>query len=572
MSKRNISVKADTKMKSISDATLEERAKAAGVRYKKSVNQRDIRRDVLAIIPEETARRFRIAAIGRNKKKNTVELIMVDPHDIQALNVLRFLAKKTGERFEIFLVEEPVFDAVLSLYETTERALKEVVDTMKDEANAQQGEEEDGGQVSSGVLKDAPVAKLVEVIIRHAVDGKASDIHIEPTENEYRVRYRVDGILRHSLTLPKGVGKAVVARVKILALLKIDERRKPQDGRFHVQKSGGKRIDFRVSTFPVIEGEKVVMRVLDKDQGTSDLKSLGLLGKSYEVFDERIRDPYGIILLTGPTGSGKSTTLYGFLRILNTENTNIVTLEDPVEYFIEGINQSQVRPDIGYTFANGLRSILRQDPNIIMVGEIRDAETAELAIHSALTGHLVFSTLHTNNALGAIPRLIDMGVEPFLLSASVRAVGAQRLVRRICENCKRKARINKSYLNDIAREFESVQDEEIEKYGIDAGLVRRQPLTFYEGAGCEECGNLGYKGRVAIYEIFEVDRDVQDLLGENKNISENALQSMARNQHMITLKQDGILKAVMGLTTLAEVDRVTESDVAVGGDMTDDAG
>lgn len=551
---------------------LKERAQKYGVRYKEFVRPNDVKKDVLFIIPEETARRFNMATIARNEADNTIEIIATNPQNIQGLNVLRFLAKKTGERFEVFLVNESTLQPVLALYESAERALKDVVRTIEEDKRA----DVEGNNTSSEdtadtkILKDAPVAKLVEVVVRHAIEGKASDIHIEPAEKEYRVRYRVDGVLHHSLTLPKNVGQAVVARVKILAVLKIDEKRKPQDGRFHFTKDKN-RIDFRVSTFPVIEGEKVVMRVLDKNRGLGDLKTLGLMGKSYDIFNERIHDPYGIILITGPTGSGKSTTLYGFLRILNTEDTNIVTLEDPVEYFIEGINQSQVRPDIGYTFANGLRSILRQDPNVIMVGEIRDGETAELAIHSALTGHLVFSTLHTNDAIGAIPRLLDMGVEAFLLAAAARAVAAQRLVRRICEHCKQKAHIPKGYETRIQQIIEGVDPAEIKKYGL-ASRDRLNRLEFYEGKGCEECSDTGYKGRVAIYEVFEINRDVQDFLGGSEHVSDAKLHDLAEKQHMITIKQDGIFKALLGYTTLAEVDRVTEGEVLVGGDMTDDTG
>ncbi len=337
------------------------------------------------------------------------------------------------------------------------------------------------GKKREEVLKDAPVTKLVQVIISHAIEGHASDIHIEPMDHDYRVRYRVDGVLHVSLILPKGIGPVVISRIKILANLKIDEKRKPQDGRFRLV-SGGKEIDFRVSTLPVIDGEKIVLRILDKEEGVSNIASLGLMGSANENMMLAIKETYGMILLTGPTGSGKSTTLYALLKILNNEERNIITLEDPIEYELEGLNQSQIKPEIGYTFASGLRTILRQDPNIIMVGEIRDAETAELAVHAALTGHLMFSTLHTNTAIGAIPRLIDMGIEPFLLSSSLRLVAAQRLVRKICEECKEEEKVADSVKAQLIEELKDVSEEELKKYGVDL----KAEVKLYHGKGCDE--------------------------------------------------------------------------------------
>jgi type IV pilus assembly protein PilB len=410
---------------------------------------------------------------------------------------------------------------------------------------------------------------LVQVIIRHAVDGRASDVHIEPIEGKYRVRFRVDGILHSSLVLPDEVGRAVVARVKILSNLKIDEKRKPQDGRFKLEgaEAVGNSVDFRVSTLPVVEGEKVVMRVLDKSQGNFDLMSLGIMGRNYEVMMREIKNPFGIILMTGPTGSGKSTTLYGFLQILNKEERNIITLEDPVEYYVEGVNQSQIKPEIGYTFANGLRSILRQDPNIIMVGEIRDSETAELAIHAALTGHLVFSTLHTNDSIGAIPRLIDMGIEPFLVAYSLRVTAAQRLVRKICEKCNQEKEMPPNITQRIKDTLKNVTTEELKKYGINS----LEKLKFYEGKGCEACGRTGYKGRIAICEVLELNESIQQVILENGG-SEVKLRDEAEKQGMLTMKQDGFLKVLKGMTTLAEVERLTEGSRTVGGDTEDDKG
>lgn len=533
-----------------------------------SIDIHNIDRNVLRIIPEETVRKYRLSPFSR--EENVVKVAMEDPHDIQALNVLRFLARKENVEFEIFIADRALLNSLLEVYDSTEEILKDVVQTFKDEQETlddldqNKKSKENFSEITS--IQDAPVAKLVDVISKHAIDGKASDIHIEPIDDEYRVRFRVDGILHSSLTLPKDVGKAVVARIKILSNLKIDEKRKPQDGRFRME-NDTKRIDFRVSTLPVLEGEKVVLRVLDKNSGLGDMESLGLMGKNFRIFNKRIYDPYGIVLITGPTGSGKSTTLYAFLRALNKVTTNIITLEDPVEYYLDGINQSQVRPEIGYTFASGLRSILRQDPNVIMVGEIRDSETAELSIHAALTGHLVFSTLHTNTAIGAIPRLIDMGLEGFLLASSLKVVAAQRLVRRVCEKCKIEEKITKEMEDSIRKKLSLLEEEDIKQYGVDL----QKPFVFYKGKGCEHCGGSGYKGRLAIYEVLEVD-DVISSLMVRQHVSDIEIEKQAIAQGMMFMKQDGFLKALQGQTTLAEIERVTEGKASVGGDMDDDAG
>jgi len=530
------------------------------------IDEKNIGASVLRIIPEETAQKYQMVSIGR--EGNIVRVAIEDPQNIQALNVLRFLARKEGVEFEVVSADRSLISKVIQRYESTEKVLENVVKTFKDEKEEYEDvtfeQNKNTSQVTS--YQDAPVAKLVDVIAKHAIEGKASDIHIEPIEKEYRVRFRVDGILHASLTLPKEVGRAVVARIKILSNLKIDEKRKPQDGRFRME-NGGKRIDFRVSSLPVIEGEKVVMRVLDKDSGLSDMESLGLLGKNFKIFNKRIHEPYGIILITGPTGSGKSTTLYTFLRMLNKITTNIITLEDPVEYYLEGINQSQVRPEIGYTFASGLRSILRQDPNVIMVGEIRDSETAELSIHAALTGHLVFSTLHTNTAIGAIPRLIDMGLESFLLASSLRVVAAQRLVRRICKDCKQAIEISDTIEVSIKETLQLLDPEDIKEYDVDLS----KKLVFYKGKGCDACGDTGYKGRLAIYEVLEVGDEIAAMMTQ-PHVSDAMIEKQAQKQGMMFMKQDGLLKALQGFTTLEEVERVTEGKASVGGDMEDDKG
>ncbi|MFH0969465.1 MAG: GspE/PulE family protein [Patescibacteria group bacterium] len=549
-----------SKMKDPEEVKLTERSKELGVPYVYKIPSK-IDKKVLFIIPENLAEKHQMAAFSR--EEDIIKVAMVNINNIEALNVLRFLTRKEGLQMEIYLANLNGIQEALKQYSTPERITAEAARSLEAEEKEFKKTKVTGGEKIKEILQDAPVAKLVEVIIKHAIEGRASDIHIEPVDEKYRVRFRVDGILHSSLDMPKEVGKAVVSRIKILSNLKIDEQRKPQDGRFQIR-DNGKITDFRISTLPVVEGEKTVMRVLDRSNQLFDLKSLGLLGRNYEIFERRIKDPYGIILITGPTGSGKSTTLYGFLKILNQEERNIVTLEDPVEYYIGGINQSQIKPEIGYTFANGLRSILRQDPNVIMVGEIRDNETAELSIHSALTGHLVFSTLHTNNAVGAIPRLIDMGVESFLLASSLRVVAAQRLVRRICENCKEEVEIPEEVSNEVKNELSGISEEELKKYEIDLS----KKLTFYRGKGCEECGNLGFKGRMAIYEVIEVNDKIQELIVSGKG-SDLEIKEQVKKDGVITMRQDGILKVLKGIIDMSEIERVTKGSMSIGGELED---
>lgn len=524
-----------------------------------------INKEVVGIISEDVARKYKMAVF--EKAENVAKIAMVDPQDFEALNVLRFIAENAKVEFEIYLTESGVLENIVDQYGGAEKAVAEAMMSLQesdyDELFEMQREDE---TKKDEVIQDAPVTKLLSVIIKHAIEGKASDIHIEPVDKECRVRFRVDGILHSSLSVPKEVGRAVISRIKILSNLKIDEKRKPQDGRFRVVENGHP-VDFRVSTLPVVDGEKVVLRLLDKENKVVDLETMGLYGRGREVALKHIRDPYGIILITGPTGSGKSTTLYSFLQILNKEERNIITLEDPVEYSIEGINQSQIRPEIGYTFASGLRSILRQDPNVIMVGEIRDGETAELSIHAALTGHLVFSTLHTNSSIGAIPRMVDMGIEPFLLSSSLQVVAAQRLVRKICSGCKEEVEVPNSVLEFVKKELAEINPEEIKAYGVDVAAG----LKFFQGKGCEACNKSGYKGRVAIFEALEIDNEIKEIITEKRD-NEQDIERHAKKQGMVTIKQDGILKALKGLTTLSEVERVTEGSLSIGGEMEDDKG
>lgn len=523
-----------------------------------------INEEVLNIISKDIAFQNKIVAFERNKKK--IKIGIVDPSNIAALNILRFIAEEKKFEINLYLVSQEMFSEMIAQYSGgTQKAIEEVMEILDNE----EGTEVDRKKESEDEKEDiqsAPVAKLLSVIIRHAVDGNASDIHIEPVSNNYRVRFRVDGVLHSSLDVPRGVGRAVISRIKILSNLKIDEKRKPQDGRFSTNEEGHK-VDFRVSTLPVVDGEKIVMRLLDTSNKVIDFEGMGIMGKGSEILLKNIKEPFGIILLTGPTGSGKSTTLYACLDILNKEERNIITLEDPIEYSITGVNQSQINPEIGYTFASGLRSILRQDPNIIMVGEIRDSETAELTIHAALTGHLVLSTLHTNSSIGAIPRLVDMGIEPFLISSSLKVVAAQRLVRRICLECKQEVKVNDTIKKYIHDQVDILPKEEIEKYGLDLS----EGLHIYRGKGCEACENSGYKGRIAIFEAVEVNNEVREIISE-KNGSELDIINYVEHQGMIKIKQDGILKVLKGLTTLEEVERVTEGSKSIGGAIEDDKG
>lgn len=538
---------------SVSDSNLS-RSDSEVAKLEKSPKKIDSA--VIGIIPEEVARKYRIAAFERSG--NMIKIAMVDAHDIGALNALRFVAEKGGVELEMYSVEQDIFDEILKSYSGPTEILKAAVQSFNEnvileEDNSAFGDDNKRNEI----LKDAPVTKLVQVIISHAIEGRASDIHIEPMDKDYRVRFRVDGTLHINLIIPKEIGPAVISRIKILANLKIDEKRKPQDGRFRTT-NDGKEIDFRVSTLPVISGEKVVMRILDKDQGLANVESLGLMGTALEDVKKSISETYGMILFTGPTGSGKSTSLYSLLKILNQEERNIITLEDPIEYNLDGLNQSQIKPEIGYTFASGLRTILRQDPNVIMVGEIRDSETAELAVHAALTGHLMFSTLHTNTALGAIPRLIDMGIEPFLLASSLRIVVAQRLVRQVCSNCKKEKAIPDSVRKAIAAEMEKISASEMKKYGVDSNTE----LKFFQGAGCDVCNGTGIKGRVAIYEAILVNDNIRSIITE-KGGGEDLLEKERERLGILTMKQDGILKVVKGLTTIEEIDRVTEGSITL---------
>lgn len=508
-----------------------------------------INKDVIELISKETLATYKFVPF--ELVNNVLKVALTDPTNLAALGALEFLAQKRNSRLELYITSLTSFQSVFRKSESITRevsqALKEVVE--KEQLEEQRKAVKTSAKIEEKLVDEAPISKIVDVIIRHAIEGRASDIHIEPSEEDLRVRYRIDGVLHSSLILPKSIHPAVISRIKILSNLKIDEQRLPQDGRFHISLDG-KPIDFRVSTFPTVIGEKIVLRILDKSTGAPSLEDLGIYGHQLEIVLDSIKKPHGMFLVTGPTGSGKSTTLYSILSSLNKPGVNIVTLEDPVEYFMDGVNQAQIRPEINLTFASGLRSILRQDPNIIMVGEIRDRETSELAVNSALTGHLVFSTLHTNSAVGAIPRLVDMGIEPFLLTASLNLLAAQRLVRKVCEKCKVEQKPSESIRIVIQNELAKIPKKDLE------GVNVIDPKVWI-GQGCSVCNNSGYKGRIGIYEILDITKKIQEMITDRKpgvKIEEYAV----AEEGFLLMKQDGILKALRGLTTVEEVVRATK--------------
>jgi len=499
----------------------------------------------LEMIPEETARYYQM--IPLQKRDKMLEIGMVFPDDIRAQEALKFLSRQQNYTYQIFLITPSSFRNVLRQYRSLKRevglALEELESDLKEE------KEEENLPEYERITEEAPVTKIVAVILKHAVEGLASDIHIEPTRDKLRVRFRLMGVLHSSIFLPMRIHPAIIARVKILSNLKIDETRIPQDGRFSI-KLNEKTIDFRVSSFPTTLGEKVAIRVLDPSLGLGSFDQLGLDGRNLRVVQEAIKRPHGMVLSTGPTGSGKTTTLYAILQLLNKEGSNIVTLEDPVEYFIGGINQSQVRPEIGYDFALGLRHILRQDPNIIMVGEIRDEETASLAIHSALTGHIVLSTLHTNDAVGVVPRLVDMGIKSYLLPPTLQLVIAQRLVRKLCKDCREKIAPKPKIKEMIEKELDLLPQETKKEINIP------KPLMIYTNKGCKKCNDTGYSTRIALFEILSMSEALADAI--LKDPSESNILKEAKAQGMITMKQDGIIKVIKGITTIEEVLRVAE--------------
>lgn len=510
----------------------------------------EIPKEVLMLVPEPIARRHGIIAFDQDGSK--LKLGMTDPDD---LSIREAIKKKTDMVVVPFLMSKSSLKHGLKQYHTSiEAEFAKIVQT------EDQQEASNTGEVTEKLkemAEEIPVVRVVDTLLEYAVFEKASDIHIEPLEKEVMVRYRIDGVLHDVMTLPKVIQPALVARIKVISNLKIDEHRLPQDGRFKIEKDSYK-ISFRVSTIPVFDGEKVVMRLLDETARALTLEELGFSGQNHEVITRSIKKPHGALLVTGPTGSGKSTTLYTVLSMLNTKNVNISTIEDPIEYHMPGINQMQVNPKIGLTFAVGLRALLRQDPNIIMIGEIRDSETAEEAVHAALTGHIVLATLHTNNAAGALPRLLDIGVEPFLIASTVNAVVGQRLTRSICQECKEEYHIEAEYEEALRKEFDIdgllvvMKKQKV----IDEKVKSLTEVAFYRGRGCDKCGHSGYKGRKGIYEVLEVSNEIQDLIIKHAPTSQ--IQEKAIEQGMIMMWQDGFIKAAQGLTTTDEVLRVSK--------------
>jgi len=490
-------------------------------------------------VPKNLAEHYQLVPFDIDPGKKTLSVAMANPLDLETVE---FLEKKTNFRVLPHLADpQQVKDTIKQGY--AQEITEEVTEALKSTAEEKLKKAPDLSNLGE-VIKEAPIAKVVAIILEFAMKSRASDVHIEPEEDETRVRYRIDGILQEKLLLPKRIHDAVVSRIKILSDLKIDEKRVPQDGRFNFTADGAE-VDLRVSTAPTVYGEKAVMRLLKKSQKIPDMPELGLRGKALRDFKEAISRPHGIVLVCGPTGSGKTTTLYSALSIVSTSKVNVMTVEDPVEYQIEGVNQVQVNPRAGLTFSSALRSFLRQDPDIIMVGEIRDEETAALAVHAALTGHLVFSTLHTNDAAGAIPRLLDMKTESFLLVSSLNAVVAQRVVRKICPHCKEEYAPPPEVVEDIKKVLGSFLDES-----------KKANIKLYKGKGCSECGNTGYYGRVGIFEVFLVNDEIAKLILQKS--AGGDIQKAAIRAGMLTMTQDGYLKAIEGGTTLEEILRVVK--------------
>ncbi|MBL7154892.1 MAG: type II/IV secretion system protein [Candidatus Portnoybacteria bacterium] len=506
--------------------------------------------EVLKEIPEEAAAFYRFIPLAR--QENVLEIGMIDPGDLKAKEALRFITRQSGLETKLFIISPADFKNVLKQYRTLRGEVSKALEELAKELEAEERVKPLKGkaeEIAKQIVAEAPVTKIVAVILRHAIEDRASDIHIEPVEAQVKVRFRVDGVLYTGLLLPQEIQAAIISRIKILSNLKIDETRIPQDGRFHTVITGQKT-DFRVSTFPTVGGEKAVLRVLDPTVGLRSFSELGIRDYNLEILEKAIKQPFGMILLTGPTGSGKTTTLYAILNQLNREGVNIVSLEDPVEYYIKGINQSQIKPEIDYTFASGLRHILRQDPDVIMVGEIRDKETAGLAIHAALTGHILLSTLHTNNALGVIPRLVDMGIGSFLLPTSLNLAIAQRLVRRLCEKCKKEIIAPPRVIKIIEEELAKLSPTQRKAFPLE------KPLKIYRPVGCKFCGNKGTKDRIALFEMLMMTPQLEEII--NKELTETRIKEEAQRQGMITMRQDGISKVLQGLISFEEMLRVVE--------------
>lgn len=492
--------------------------------------------EALGLVPEAVVQRFNLIPFLFDPKTRTLSIAMGNPVDLDAIT---FVRQKTNLNIKAFAASPSAVKAAIDM-QYKQELVGQVGEALKETEQPGKTKTVDSTQIAQ-IIKEAPIAKIVSTILEYAVKSRSSDVHIEPQDDRVRVRYRIDGILYDRLSLPKSVQEAVISRIKILSEMKIDEHRTPQDGRFNF-KIDDKEVDLRISVLPANHGEKIVMRLLRKSGGIPTLQQLGLEGTALRALEVNMLRPHGIILVCGPTGSGKTTTLYSVLNKLNSPKVNIMTLEDPVEYEMPGINQVQINSQVGLTFASGLRAFLRQDPNIILVGEIRDKETTDLAVQAALTGHLVFSTLHTSNASGAIPRLVDLGAETFLLASSMSAIVGQRIVRKICATCKA----------DFAPPAQILEDIKVTL----GPLLPQGQIKFSRGQGCSECGNSGYLGRIGIFEVLPVTQTISEMI--LKRADSMALEREAVAEHMITMKQDGYLKLIRGLTTMEEVLRVAQ--------------
>lgn len=521
---------------------------------------------ILEYIPEDSAKHYKVVPLALSD--NVLEVGIVDPDNIEALDALNFISTKAGVPFKVFLISEADYQRLMTMYDSASNEVSQALEALSSQEDAEETKESralspereatnlddlearvtDAGKKNKGegssIREEAPVTKIVATILRSAIDERASDIHIEPQDGRVRVRYRIDGVLQQSLTLPRKVQQAVSARVKILAGIKLDEKRKPQDGRFSAT-INSRRVDFRVSTMPTYYGEKAVLRILDSERAHVTLQDLGMDEEQLKMAQRAVQAPYGMILITGPTGSGKSTSLYAMLNEVDRDRHNVLSLEDPVEYNIEGVSQSQMRPEIGYTFAAGIRSVLRQDPDIIMVGEIRDKETAQLAVQAALTGHLVLSTLHTNNAAGAVPRLVDMGVDPYLLAPTLVLVVAQRLVRRICPDTGKPIKIEGPIKQMLDDQFADLPKKFHNRLPQGDEFLGMQPSS--------TCPT-GTRGRVGVYEMLEITENIRQAI--LKGADEAVVYEYARKNGMLSLKEDAIKKALQKVVPFEEIAQV----------------
>jgi type IV pilus assembly protein PilB len=522
----------------------------------RKVNLKGLSFSALKYIPEDSATYYQFAPIGFID--GVLEVGVTDPENMQAMDALQFISAKLGIPFKIFLISKSDYQGIMDTYKGISGQVEEALDQLNDEEAMDvknlndvtnlDKELNDSKNEEKKIVEDAPVIKIVAVILRNALESNASDIHIEHTGENVKVRFRVDGFLHTGIVLPTNVYSGIIARIKIISKLRLDEKRKPQDGSFSTS-IDGRKIDFRVSTMPSYYGEKVAMRILDAEKGVKPLDQLGLSARNLGMIKDALAKPYGLILITGPTGSGKSTTLYSMMNELDKEKSNIVSLEDPVEYHMPNINQSQIMPEIGYTFASGLRSILRQDPDIIMVGEIRDKETAQLAIQAALTGHLVLSTLHTNSAIGAVPRLVDMGVDPYLIAPTLVLSIAQRLARMTHPSSRKLVPMDPSIKLQIENQFKDLPEE------FKKEIVIKNDM--YDTVPSPECPS-GTRGRVAIFEMFAVGKDMQEVILRKPVDSE--IYAVARKSGMLMMREDAMLKAIEGVIPFTEVYNFTDEN------------